>query len=43
MDAATPQTDEEAGKNAVLEAAAGLSLEPGKFLLDRCAVYCIAV
>jgi len=38
-----PLTDEEAGKTLVLEAAASLSLDMPSFLLQRCAVYCIAV
>jgi len=38
-----PLNDEEAGKTLVLEAAASLALDIPTFLLQRCAVYCIAV
>ena len=38
-----PLNDEETGKTLVLEAAASLALDIPTFLLQRCAVYCIAV
>lgn len=38
-----PLEDEEAGKKLSMEAAAALSLNVPTFLLQRCAVYCIAI